>query len=249
MLILGGTTEAMELAALMDGDPRFAPIMSLAGRTSRPRLARITNRIGGFGGVDGLKRYLAESGVRAVVDATHPFAAQISHNAMRACTESGVAHTVLTRPKWEKAPGDNWIEVDSFAAARNALGAVPRTVFLTIGRQEVSAFDGPIPHRYIVRSVDAVDAGMLPDGARTLMARGPFVVEQEMALMSREGVNVVVSKNSGGATTYAKIEAARLLGIQVVMIKRPRQDEAGDLHDAASVIAWLDAVRTHDGSS
>lgn len=250
ILILGGTTEAMQLAALLKDSSKFAPVMSLAGRTAQPRLPEMAHRSGGFGGVDGLKRYLRENAVAAVVDATHPFAARMSGNAARACADLNVPLAVLTRPAWERCDGDRWIEVDDFAAARDALGTAPRTVLLTIGRQEVGAFRGGVGHRYVVRSVDAVAPELLPDGARVIAARGPFDEDQEIALMQREGIDAVVSKNAGGGATYAKIAAARRLALPVIMIRRPRSASDGEMHDAAAVMRWLEACcGDHAGTS
>lgn len=249
VLILGGTTEAMRLADLLAGDANYAAVMSFAGRTRDVRPPSIPHRVGGFGGPDGLARYLREHGVSAVVDATHPFAARMSANAGMACAAEHIPLVVYTRPPWRAADGDRWIEVDDFSGAACALGDTAKTVFLAVGRQEIGAFRDGAAHHYVVRSVDPPDAQLMPAGARLITARGPFTLDEEVALLREVGADVVVSKNSGGNATYGKIAAARQLGLPVIMIRRPRPAAEGELHEAAAVLAWLDALRrTHGGS-
>lgn len=240
----------MQLVALLAADAGFAPVMSFAGRTNDLRLPNIPHRVGGFGGAEGLGRHLREHGIAAVVDATHPFAARMSENASIACETAHVPLVVFTRPAWTRVAGDDWIEVDGFQAAAAALGDIPRNAFLAVGRQELAAFGGGVAHRYVVRSVDAVAPELLPSGARQIQARGPFEVADELRLLREANVDVVVSKNSGGAATYAKIAAARELGLTVVMIRRPRPAIEGALHDAGAVMAWLQALQlTHGGDA
>ncbi len=240
----------MQLAERLAGIDDYAPLMSFAGRTEALRLPRIPHRVGGFGGVEGLAAFLREHRFAAVVDATHPFAMRMSANAATACGKVHLPLVVLTRPAWRRVEGDDWIEVDGFEAAAVALGEVPRSVFLTVGRQELAAFRGGVAHRYVARMVDAVDAELLPKGARVVLARGPFDAVAELELMRDAAIDVVVSKNSGGAATYGKIAAARELRLPVVMVKRPRAAVEGELHDADAVLAWLEALRaTHDAAS
>lgn len=240
----------MQLAALLADNADYAPLMSFAGRTEALRLPRIPHRVGGFGGVEGLAAFLRENRFAAVVDATHPFAVRMSANAAAACGQVHLPLMVLTRPGWKRLHGDDWIEVDSFPAAAAALGETPRTVFLTVGRQELAAFRGGIAHQYVVRTVDAADPAVLPNPAKVILARGPFDAADELQLMRDAAIELVVSKNSGGAATYGKIAAARELGLPVVMINRPRAAVEGELHDAAAVLAWLEALRaTHDAAS
>lgn len=240
----------MQLAALLADNGAYAPLMSFAGRTQALRPPPIPHRVGGFGGAEGLATFLREKRFAAVVDATHPFAVRMSANAATACGQVHLPLMVLTRPAWKRQRGDNWIEVESFAAAAAALGEAPRTVLLTVGRQELAAFRGGVAHRYVVRTVDAVDAVLLPDAAQVILARGPFDTADELQLMRDAAIELVVSKHSGGAATYGKIAAARELGLPVVMIKRPRAAVEGELHDASAVLAWLEALRaTHDAAS
>lgn len=233
----------MRLARRLAEHSAYAPLMSFAGRTRALVLPPIPCRIGGFGGAQGLASFLKEGGFAAVVDATHPFASRMSENAAAACAELGVALTVLTRPAWTRQAGDTWIEVDGAGGAAAALGDVPRTVLLAIGRQELAAFRGAGAHRFLVRAVDAPAPDTLPHGARVITARGPFETRQEIDLLKNEAIDVVVSKNSGGEATYGKIAAARQLGLPVIMIKRPRAPTERDLHDAEDVLAWLKALR------
>ncbi|WP_276199891.1 cobalt-precorrin-6A reductase [Chelatococcus sp. XZ-Ab1] len=237
ILLLGGTSEATTLARLVAEDTRFEPVLSLAGRTSAPAAAPVATRIGGFGGMDGLAHFLARERIAAVVDATHPFAARMSANAAAACGMAGVPLLALTRPSWQHRPDDNWIEVADMAGAAAALGTTPARVFLTIGRQELSVFAAAPQHHYVVRSIEPAK-GLLAS-ATLIRARGPFAVEDEVALMRREAIDVVVSKNAGGRATEAKIIAARKLGLPVVMVRRPDRPDVPMVETAEAALAWL----------
>ncbi len=226
VLLLGGTTEAGVLARSLSRDDRFRTLLSLAGVTRAPAPSPVERRIGGFGGVAGLARFLSDEGVSAVVDATHPFAARMGGNARDAARTAGVALVRLTRPAWVPAPEESWIEVGSAEEAAARLGPPDRRVLLTIGRVELAAF-ARVPHRVVVRSVDPPPAALLPEGALVITARGPFALADELDLFRRERISVLVSKNSGGEATRAKLEAARLLGAAVVMIRRPAGRDAG----------------------
>ncbi|APF36354.1 cobalt-precorrin-6A reductase [Chelatococcus daeguensis] len=245
ILLLGGTSEATTLARLVAEDTRFEPVLSLAGRTSAPAAAPVATRIGGFGGVDGLAHFLARERIAAVVDATHPFAARMSANAAAACGMAGVPLLALTRPSWQHRPDDNWIEVADMAGAAAALGTMPARVFLTIGRQELAAFAAAPQHHYVVRSIEPAE-GLLAS-ATLIRARGPFAVEDEVALMRREAIDVVVSKNAGGRATEAKIIAARKLGLPVVMVRRPDRPDVPMVETAEAALAWL--VARHRSAS
>ncbi len=238
MLILGGTTEASALARRLADDVRFAAMLSLAGRTRAPALPPIPCRIGGFGGAAGLARFLTDERIAALVDATHPFAAQISANAQAAAQQAGVPLLAVVRPPWERQEGDHWIDVASMKQAAAALGEVPKRAFLTVGQQELAAFTGT-PHQFFVRSVDKPDAGFLP-GAVFFSARGPFLLQDELLFLQHHGIEVLVTKNSGGTATAAKLEAARLCRIPVVMVARP--PTAGGVADADAAFAWLQAL-------
>jgi precorrin-6A/cobalt-precorrin-6A reductase len=218
-------------------------ILSLAGATADPAQAPIPQRIGGFGGAEGLATFLARERIDAVVDATHPFASRMSANAVAACHATGTPLVVFTRPPWKRELGDRWIEVATMKEAVAALGAQPRTVFLTQGRLQLVAFTQALQHRYIVRAIDRpAEIDALPD-RKLILARGPFSLADELALMKRERIEALVTKNSGGRATYPKIEAARALGIEVVLLRRPPAPEAEALHDLDSVVAWIAAHR------
>jgi len=238
LLLLGGTTEALALAEALAGDRRLKVISSLAGRTVAHRLPPGEVRVGGFGGASGLAAYLNERRIGLVVDATHPFAAAISRNAALACREAGVPRLQLLRPAWEPEPGDRWHEVPDMAAAAAALPALGRTAFLAVGRQELAAFAGLPGLRLIARMVEAPDDLA---GFEIILARGPFTLEDELALFEREGVEVVVSKNSGGEATYAKIAAARRRALPVVMIARPSAEPGDHADGVPPALAWIAA--------
>ncbi len=234
VLILGGTTEASAIARALAGDGRFAPVLSLAGRTRAPVPPPISWRVGGFGGVAGLASYLREEAVDAVIDATHPFAAQMTAHAVVAC--GPLPRIAVMRPAWQAVPGDRWTHVPGLAAAAAALGPVPRRVFLTVGQGALGVFGAP--HHYVVRSVDPpADA---PEGATLLMARGPFAAEADRALMTEMRIEILVTKNSGGAAVEGKLAAARALGIGVVMVDRPPPPPGPTVPDAAGALRWLE---------
>lgn len=249
VLILGGTTEAAQLARLLAGDPRFAPILSLAGRTAQPTLPSISYRIGGFGGSAGLARWLAAERIDVIVDATHPFATHISENAVTAARGCRIPLASIVRPAWTAQAGDRWLMVESAQAAAQALGLRPARVFLTIGRSELAAFKAAPMHSYVVRSVDAPAAVDLPQTSELILQRGPFDAATEERLLRDRGIEIVVAKNSGGDATYAKIATARALGLPVVMIARPPKPAGVALPDAAAAHAWLvSLMRAHDAA-
>ena len=239
VLILGGTTEASALAKLIAGDARFDATLSLAGRTLWPRAQPIATRIGGFGGADALAQWLRDGKIEAVIDATHPYADQISANAVSACRQAHVPLASIVRPPWQAVPGDKWQRVPSTEAAATALGSAGRRVFLSLGRQELAAFTTAPQHHYLARSVDLPQGIALPPDIRFILARGPFERAAEEKLLADEKIDVIVSKNSGGDAIYAKIAAARALGLPVVMIERPDKQAGHPLTSAKEAMAWL----------
>jgi precorrin-6A/cobalt-precorrin-6A reductase len=231
------------LARRLSADVTIKAILSFAGRTENPMPPPIPFRVGGFGGADGLSHYLMAENIDAVIDATHPFAVRISENARSACRRAHIPLVAFTRPAWERQGGDRWIEVDDVDAAVRALGDRPRRVLLTHGRLQLSPFARSPQHTYIVRAIDRpADILALPRH-RLILARGPFAKGAESQLMRDQCIDFVVSKNSGGSSTYAKIEAARDLEIPVVMIRRPRIDGAAELLDVDAVMVWLGTHR------
>jgi precorrin-6A/cobalt-precorrin-6A reductase len=219
VLILGGTAQARALADAVHAQGRHQVISSLVGRTSQPVLPGGAVRIGGFGGVAGLTRYLVTESIDVLVDATHPFAGRISANAVEAAAGAGVRLLVLRRRAWSPAAGDRWISVPDVAGAARAVRGLPGgVVFLALGRQEIDVFGGDERHAYLVRSVDAPD-GQLPSRCSVVLGRGPYTVDGELALLRDYSVSALVSRNSGG--DGAKLVAARALGVPVIMIERP----------------------------
>ena len=240
MLILGGTGEAMTLAAALRDDARYAATYSLAGATRTPALPGIARRIGGFGGASGLAAWLREQAIAALVDATHPYAVRISANAVAAAATTAIPLLRIGRPPWSAQPGDRWIAVEDPAAAAAALGDTPRRVLLTIGSKTLAAFREAAQHCYWVRCIDPPEPGLLPPGATLLLARPPFALADERALLARHGIDIVVTKNSGGDATAPKLQAAREAGIEVVMIRRPDAAHApATVPDAAAALRWL----------
>ncbi len=240
VLILGGTAEAAALARALAEEPRVATTTSLAGRTRAPAELPGAVRRGGFGGAQALADYLEARAVDLLVDATHPFAARISRNAARACAAAGVPRLVLTRPPWTAREGDLWTPVPDAEAAAAALPRLGRRVFLTIGRQELAAFTGLDAVWFLVRLVEPPEDPIPLEDFRLVLGRGPFSLVQDTALLRVHGIEVVVSKNSGGSGTYAKIEAARALGLPVVMVERPALPEGEHVETAAAARAWIE---------
>jgi precorrin-6A/cobalt-precorrin-6A reductase len=243
VLILGGTTEASELARLVSRDERFSATLSLAGRTALPVLPPVPHRIGGFGGVEGLVDWLKCERTEVVVDATHPFASQISRNATIASRMLGLPHISIVRPCWEAVRGDRWVRVDSIDAAVAALDPQPCRVFLTIGRLELAAFRAAPQHAYVIRAIDPPDEAILPPQTQLLLERGPFKEEDEFRLLQDRAIDVLVTKNSGGQATYGKIAAARRLSLPVVMIDRPPEPAGERVQDALGALQWLQRYR------
>ncbi len=239
VLMLGGTTEASALARALVGDVRFDVTVSLAGRTRAPVLPVLPSRIGGFGGIAGLVDYLRRERIEAVLDATHPFAAQMTRHAVVAAEITGIPLLRVDRPAWVVGPGDHWIEVGDMPAAARALGDVPRRVLLTIGQTELAPFCLASWHRYVIRSVDAPQPELVPAQAEVLTARGPFDVAFETALLLGYSIEMLVTKNSGGSATVAKLTAARALGLPVVMIRRPPSQKIAAVRDVAAALEWL----------
>ncbi|WP_420034428.1 cobalt-precorrin-6A reductase [Streptomyces sp. cg28] len=239
VLILGGTTEARELAEVLDGRVRVTS--SLAGRVAAPRLPVGEVRVGGFGGVEGMVEWVRGHGVDAVVDATHPFAERISFNAARAAGVAPVPLLALRRPGWVAGEGDDWREVGSLEEAAEALGEFGR-VFLTTGRQGLAAFAHVGGVHFLVRAVDAPEPPF-PDDMDILLQRGPFTLEGEREIIARHRIDAVVTKDSGGAATAPKLVAAREAGIPVVVVRRPPVPEG--VEAAATVVeaaAWVQRV-------
>jgi precorrin-6A/cobalt-precorrin-6A reductase len=217
-LILGGTGEARRLAALLP--PVYRVISSLAGRVANPAHPAGEVRVGGFGGPSGLAAYLRAERVDVVLDATHPFAARISANAALACRETGVPLVVLRRPGFEQRPGDDWRRVGSLEAAAALLPGLADRVFLTTGRQGLAHFAHLSAQWFLLRCVDPPQPPM-PPRLEVVLDRGPFTVEGEQELMLRYDIGVLVTKDSGGSMTAAKLDAARALRIPVVVVDRP----------------------------
>lgn len=239
VLILGGTGEARRLAGALAGRPGLEVVSSLAGRVRAPALPAGEVRIGGFGGVDGLAEYLRCSRIGAVVDATHPFAAVITESVVVAARRVGVPLLVLRRPGWTPSAGDDWHWVRTPAEAARALPALGERVFLTTGRLGLAAFATLDRHWFLVRSVDPPEPPM-PRRMELLLARGPFTLPGERALLTGHRIDVLVTKDSGGEMTAAKLRAARELGIPVLIQARPPAPDAATVATVEAAVHWLD---------
>ncbi|SPM32195.1 Precorrin-6x reductase [Mycobacterium terramassiliense] len=238
VLLLGGTSEARALAQTLH--PTVDIVSSLAGRVPDPALPVGPVRIGGFGGVDGLRRWLRDERIDAVVDATHPFAATMTAHAADVCTELGIPHLVLARPAW--APGDAIVVASDVEAAETVAKQHYSRVFLTTGRSGVTAFAGSDAW-FLIRAVTAPDPALLPRHHRLVLSRGPYRYDSELSLLRRHRIDVLVTKNSGGAMTRPKLDAAAAQGIPVVMVARPPLPPGvtavGTVDEAANWVAAL----------
>lgn len=236
ILVLGGTAEARELAGALDAAGVHVT-SSLAGRVSRPRLPAGTVRIGGFGGPDALARWLTEHGAVAVVDATHPFAERISASAATACARAGVTLLRLQRPGWSEQAGDDWHWVADLEQAAAAIPSLGGRVLLTTGRQGLAAFAGVQDAWFLVRCVEQPDPP-LPPRHELLLDRGPYTVDGELELVDGHGIELVVTKDSGGAYTQAKLEAARRRDLPVIVVRRPPRPDVASVATVAEALAW-----------
>ena len=241
LLILGGTTEASALAQIISKTSINARL-SYAGRVSRLRPSPIEKRIGGFGGVSGLVEYLKLEKITHVIDATHPFASQMSKNAIEACTLAGIPLAALTRPPWQKEIGDKWINVPNVEAAVQYLEIPKKRILLAIGRQSLSLFYAQPQHSYILRLVDPPERPFkFPDHSINI-SRGPFTIKNDTALFEKHKIELVIAKNSGGSGSYSKIEVARNLGVSVIMVERPKMPSRTEIFQVTAALNWINQV-------
>ena len=240
LLILGGTAEGAALARGAVGFAGLTVVNSLAGRTRVPATLPGETRVGGFGGAPAMAEYLRATGTTLVVDATHPYAAAISHNAAEACAAAAVPRLMLVRAAWTPEPGDDWIEVEDADAAAAKVGEVGTRAFLTIGRKEIGGFAGLDDVWFLVRVVEALEAPLPLAHGEVIHGRGPFDVADERALLAAHRIDVVIAKNSGGPATYAKITAAREAGLPVIMIRRPALPDDETVDDVAAALIWIE---------
>ncbi len=242
VLVLGGSTEAFALARRLHEAPGFEVVTSLAGRTATPATVAGAVRTGGFGGPEGLARWIEAEGITAVVDATHPFTAVMPWNAAAACQASVRPRLRLRRPGWLPRPGDHWTVVADLKAAARVLGALgARRVFLTTGRTELRPFAGLRDTWFLVRSIEAPDELPL-SRAQVLLDRGPFDLEGERAHFLHHSIDALVTKNSGGAAAEAKLTAARLAGVPVIMVARPPVPPGPLARSVEEAVAWCEAL-------
>lgn len=241
LLILGGTGEAALLsrAVLARFGDAVEVTTALAGRTRNPGLIPGNVRIGGFGGPAGLAAYLIEYRIDRLIDATHPFAAEISRSARLAAERAGVKRLLLLRPRWPRHPLDRWIEVDSIEAAASLVGRIGHRALLTVGSGAAGAFARVEGVRFVVRLIDPPREALPLPQYQIECGRGPFSLEYERLLLRRHQIDVLVCKASGGAATEAKLTAAREVGIPVIMVRRPPREPGEAVASIDAALAWL----------
>lgn len=239
VLILGGTTEAYDLAAALVAHGVSRVVTSFAGRTKSPRLPAGEWRSGGFGGAEGLGEYLRAERFDAVIDATHPFAAAMAFNVAEACAQENTALLRLEREAWRPGAGDRWTEVDTLEDAATILRREAKRVLMAVGRQELAPFVSLDDIWFLIRSVEAPDPIPAFKQFELLLSRGPFDVAGERALLRDKRIDMIVCKNSGGTATQAKLIAARELGIPVAMKRRPPRPDLQIAYTIAEAMAWL----------
>jgi precorrin-6A/cobalt-precorrin-6A reductase len=246
LLILGGTSEATALAIKIAA-VGLSGTVSLAGRVKRPKRQPLPVRVGGFGGAAGLALYLRDVGITHLIDATHPFATQMSANAVAASKMTGAPLVALTRPAWKPGSGDSWTRVPDIPAAVAALDGPPRRVMLALGRMHLAAFAPRPQHFYLLRLVDPPAAPPPLPAHHAVIDRGPFNAASDQALLERHRIELVVSKNSGGDGANAKLEAARYLRLPVLMIDRPALPPRPEVTNPDEVLDWLGHAGTDLG--
>lgn len=254
ILILGGSSEGFALAEKLEAHPAYQPISSLAGRTSLPRKPVGNYRTGGFGGPEGLANYIKTENIFALIDATHPFAHQISSNANIAAKNAGCPIIHISRPEWQKQTGDNWIEVNSMQQAASALTPEKSPAFLTIGRLELSAFLHRDDISFFCRAIEApkqtdpqkqkisnpMREDEWPDNFNFIYAKGPFSYRDEKSLFEEHNFKTIITKNSGGEKARAKLDVARDLGLPVIMINRHKTPGDQTVQTIDEALNWLE---------
>lgn len=245
ILVLGGTGEARAVAAALAAAPDVRVISTLAGRIANPRLPLGEVRVGGFGGPGGLAAYIEAERVDAVVDATHPFAERMSWSAFDACAATGTRLVRLERSPFHRDPRVDWREVGSLPEAAALLPEAGRRVFLTTGRQGLAAFGGVADAFFLIRCVEAPDPAALPPDRTVLLDRGPFTLEGELELIDRHALDILITKDSGGEMTQAKLAAARERGLPVIVVARPPRPAGQTVQTVAEALAWL-GERAHE---
>lgn len=240
ILLLAGTGEARRLAGTISEKlPETRLITSLAGVTSKPAPVAGVVRQGGFGGVEGLKSFLTAESVDAVVDATHPFAARITCNAFEACQHAGIPFLRLERPAWQAQPGDDWHHTATLEEAASRIPALGGRVLLTVGSKDLAAFRTVKGPEIFARMTEPAEAAQTPPGCHIILERGPFDLAHERALLSRLKIELLVTKNSGGNAVAAKLDAARELGIPVLIIDRPAADIGPRVASVDDAVIWV----------
>lgn len=238
ILILGGTSEARDLSILVRKE-NIKAVISYAGVVKKIAKQPLPKRTGGFGGADGLAEYIINEKITHLIDATHPFANTISENAILAAKKTGVLFTTLERDPWEPEAGDHWTTVKTIESAINLLNGPPERVFLAIGRQEIKGFFRNRHHFYLLRMIEDTPINFEIPDFEVIHDKGPFKYEADKQILLKYNITKIISKNSGGSGSRAKIEAARDLNIPVIMIERPSVSPRSIFNNPDEVLKWI----------
>ncbi len=240
-LILGGTAEGLRVTKVVSELSGIDTIYSLSGATKSPKLPNCRTRVGGFGGVEGLLQYLGKEKFDGLVDVTHPYASQMANHAALACEESNIPRIKFVRPAWIKVSGDDWRGAQNLEEAAESIPEIAQRIFLATGHKDLPVFKSLSERWFLVRLVDAPKAEISLDKYQLILGRGPFNLETEIKLFKTHKIDAVVSKNSGGST-YAKIEAARNLGLPVIMIDRPKPPKGLVVGSLGGIKNWVKKI-------
>ncbi|HHK74588.1 MAG TPA: cobalt-precorrin-6A reductase [Rhizobiales bacterium] len=241
ILILGGSSEGFQLARQLEDSEKFEPLTSFAGVTKTRRPVAGASRVGGFGGAEGLRDFIQKENIAALLDATHPFASIMKHNAQSAAQMANIPCLHVLRPEWRPREGEEWITVRDMDEAARAIPQGASPTFLTVGRTELAPFARRRDIVFLARVIDAPQNTADFAHLELVLARGPFDVKTDMALFKSRKIACLVSKNSGGESAASKLVCARRLGIPVVMVNRPAPPEGEIAETPAQAVNWLEA--------
>jgi len=238
VLIIGGTAEANKIAYHFINNEKYNIIISLAGRTINPKIITPNTRIGGFGGSEGLENFIHTKKIELIVDASHPYATNISRNAIETSKRLRIPIISYIRREWKRSPLDNWIDAKSFEDAIKYLPKISRT-FLSLGKQNLDLFSNLKKHWFLIRTIDKIQLDTFKASHRYIYGKGPFTILDELLIMKNNRIDYIITRNSGGDDTYAKMLAARYLKKRVIVIRRPKIVSDNNFYNTKSIVQYI----------